>query len=275
MKTNWRSFVCGMLLLVASTAHAAADLGVTVDVNPTTLNVGQTTTFTVVVTNFGPDTSPTATLTLEIVQGLSWQTVNCNRPGSGNPPRVWVGVLANGQSVTCTVGAQANGNVTGMQSAAASISPGGSNFDNDSAGYTVTVNPPPSSVNLVVLKGGSAGSIFVGDSLTFTISVTNSGALNATGVVVSDTLPTGLTGGTVNCNRSGAGTLPTVWSGSLGAGLALSCSFLATANGAALGTLQNTATATSTEPDSSPINNSSTATVVVQTIKIFGNGFES
>jgi uncharacterized repeat protein (TIGR01451 family) len=124
------------------------------------------------------------------------------------------------------------------------------------------------SADLAVTKAtndpGSDNAFAQGETLTYTITVTNNGPLQATNVVVTDPLPAGYTfssvspgascshsAGTVTCNyasmNSGASNVITI-NGTIGVSQTQ---------------LVNTASATATQPDNNTANNSATATVNV------------
>src|SRR5205807_3971260 len=64
------------------------------------------------------------------------------------------------------------------------------NTANDSASDSTTI---VSQADLGVTKIAGSGSVTVGSNVTFTITASNLGPSNATGVVVTDLLPAGLT----------------------------------------------------------------------------------
>jgi uncharacterized repeat protein (TIGR01451 family) len=102
----------------------------------------------------------------------------------------------------------------------------------------------------------------VGSNVTFTISAINNGPLNATGVVVNDILPTGLTyvSHTVTAGTYTPGT--GVWSiGSLANGASRTMTITATVTSAAIPSRTNTAVVSANEPDSNTSNNTASATV--------------
>ncbi len=105
-------------------------------------------------------------------------------------------------------------------------------------------------------KSGSA----VGDTVTFTLTATNNGPNGATGVVVTDNLPAGLTYVSNDCG--GVNTPPFTWNiGNLANGATVVCNITMTAD--APGDFNNTASIASTSPDPSSVNNIANATVGV------------
>lgn len=126
--------------------------------------------------------------------------------------------------------------------------------------------PKPLSADLTITKTVSAATVTVGDSLTYTLTVTNNGPDTAADVVLSDVLPSTVTveGGTsVNAPAPDCSGLSP-----------LRCSFGAMASGRthaisvavrtrAAGSLSNTATVSSPTRDPNAANNSSTVTTTV------------
>lgn len=119
----------------------------------------------------------------------------------------------------------------------------------------------PTQTDLAVAKSASAGAVFVGDTITYTVNVSNNGPISATNVVVTDVLPGGVSyvsndsgcnesGGTVTCNL-----------GTLLDGDGATIQIVVTA--VTPGNTTNTATVASDTPDSNPANNSDEALVLV------------
>src|SRR5262249_55965910 len=65
-------------------------------------------------------------------------------------------------------------------------------FDPNTANNTDTTSIVPQQANLAILKSVDQSRPNVGDTITFTITLSNSGPNSATGVTVSDLLPSGL-----------------------------------------------------------------------------------
>ena len=161
-------------------------------VAPGSVLVGQPTTFTVVVTNHGP-----ARVTGLVVQdllpaGLSFVSASASQGSYAEATGAWtIGTLLNAQAATLTleatvtvagaitnralVVAQDQPDPVASNNSAAAIVNGAANAD---VGVTKTVDRPAP---------------LVGETVTFTVTVTNSGPEPATGVVVTDALPAGLT----------------------------------------------------------------------------------
>ncbi|MBX3059124.1 MAG: DUF11 domain-containing protein [Anaerolineae bacterium] len=119
----------------------------------------------------------------------------------------------------------------------------------------------PTETDLSVVKSASAGAVFVGDTITYTVNVSNNGPISATNVVVADVLPgeVSYVSNDAGCNESG-GTV-TCDLGTLLDGNGATIQIVATA--VTPGNTTNTATVTSDTPDSNPANNSDDALVVV------------
>jgi uncharacterized repeat protein (TIGR01451 family) len=227
--------------------------------SPVSVLVGQPTTFTVVVTNHGP-----ARVTGLVVQdllpaGLSLVLASASQGSYAEATGAWtIGTLLNAQSATLTLDATVTvaGAITNRalvvardqpdpvasNNSAAAVVNGTANAD---VGVHTTVDQPAPSV---------------GDTVTFTVTVVNTGPSAATGVVVTDALPAGLT--LVSPTPSqGTYTAPTWSVGTLSeTGTPATLTLVATVT--APGALVQTATVTQqTEVDPNPANNSASVTL--------------
>jgi len=125
------------------------------------------------------------------------------------------------------------------------------------ASETVVVMPPQA--DLMVVKTVSNSTPVVGTNVTFTITATNNGQNNATGVVVNDVLPSGYT--FVSATPStGSWSAPNWTIGNLANGASATLAIVATVK--TTGNYANTATISGTQTDPTPGNNSSTVTPV-------------
>ena len=132
-------------------------------------------------------------------------------------------------------------------------------IDNSCDMTTVFVREPPPMVDLSIAKSGSPNPVVAGQDLVYTISITNSGPDDATGVTLTDTLPPGVSfvsaastqgscgesGGTVTCDL-----------GIVANGLTSTVTIVVTP--LAAGTLPNAASVTANETDSNAANDQDT-----------------
>jgi uncharacterized repeat protein (TIGR01451 family) len=255
---------------VAPAAHAGPgdpdDFAVSIGANPAVaVNVGATITYTVDVdrdaASGGPGdvsvaiTSAPAGLTLGAAQ-ITVGTGTCNANSCS-----LTNVAANGSAqVTITATAAAPGpyTVTATLSGAAPADPDAANDTDD---VMSTVNP---SANLGITKSAAPTSSFPGQDVTFTLTTTNAGPSDASAVVVTDTLPAGLTfkSSSTGCTATGQNvTCPQT--ATLANGATLPHSIVATVAATATGSLVNTATVASTTFDPVAANNTATAAVAI------------
>ena len=120
---------------------------------------------------------------------------------------------------------------------------------------------------LVVTMSGPASSVTTGSNVTFTIVLKNTHSDGATGVVLTDTLPSSLTflscASTLGGTCGGTGSNRTVSFPQLAGGATATIQIVATLN-CAIGngsTIVNSASVASLTPDSDPTNNSASASI--------------
>ncbi|HEY6680613.1 MAG TPA: DUF11 domain-containing protein [Actinomycetota bacterium] len=229
-----------------------------------TVSAGDQIGFTITASNSGAGSASgvTVTDTLPTDAGLSW---TIDAAGSDSGCSITAGVL------TCNFGTIAAGgskhvHITSPTTAAtcgsvdntANVTTSNDGSDSDNA--SITVNCP----NVTVLKTADQGTIDAGDTAAFTIVVTNEGPGTATGVTLSDTLPSGvvwsedsaacsITTGVLSCNF-----------GDLADGATRTVHVTGATDAADCGVLTNTAVvAASNESVENVGDNSSTATITV------------
>jgi uncharacterized repeat protein (TIGR01451 family) len=173
-------------------ALPAADLQVVKSVNDSTPNEGDTITYSVTVTNQGPSSASGIQITDLLPAGVTY--VSHIAPGSTsyNPGTgLWsAGSLAKDAGKTLQINAvvddgtaQTTIHNTATRTAAAQPDP---NPANDSSTASISVT----GADLSVAKSVNDLLPAVGETVEFTITVTNNGTFGATGVVLEDVLPT-------------------------------------------------------------------------------------
>ncbi len=242
-----------------------ADLAVAKTASNATPNEGDTIKYTVMVTNTGPSTSLSAQVTDVLPSGVSYSSYSAStgsyNPGSG----IWTfGTLAIGASATLTIDATVDaGTAQQVITNSASITSTGQ-LDDNNANDSASVSIGVQGADVAVTKAVDDDAPSTGDTVTFTIGVTNNGSNAATNVVITDLLPSGLSylsdSGTGAYN-SGTGE----WSiSTLANGASASLDISASVTAAAGSTITNTASVTHADqgdPDGS--NNSASADLYV------------
>jgi uncharacterized repeat protein (TIGR01451 family) len=146
--------------------------------------------------------------------------------------------------------------------------PGGTtdpSLGNNSATDTDTAAP---SADLAITKSHSPSSVTAGDTLTYTVKVTNNGPSDAQNVVASDTLSSDLTFvSTSGCTNDPNGA-PTCNLGTIASGGSASYTITTTVNLGVLSgtTISNTATVSSDTSDPNSGNNTTSPDTIVTTV---------
>jgi uncharacterized repeat protein (TIGR01451 family) len=258
-----------------------SDLGITNSATPNPVLAGNDITFTQVVTNYGPisasatykDAIPANATFVSLAVPAGWGcgatipavggtgTITCtNATFAMSPPSVTFTL------VVAVVATTAPATVI-SDTASVSAAGGDPNSANNSATAT-TVVASPSQSDVAIVKTAAPEPVNQGTNLAYTLQVTNNGPAIATGVTVSDTLPTQVTyvsssttQGT--CSQS-AGTV-TCSLGSVSVGGLVIVTINVSAATFSSGTLvTNTATVSSTTSDPNLTNNTSTAVSTIQ-----------
>src|SRR5439155_1331104 len=170
------------------------DLGVTKS-GPATATAGNQLTYTISVTNNGPNDAQSVSLTDTLPAGETFFSQSqLTGPGfalnqSGNGISDSISTLVAGASATFRLVATVNANVPNNTIIGNTVSASSSTSDptpnNNSTTFTTTIN---TSADLGVSKTGPA-SAFAGNQITYTLSLTNNGPSDSQGVSLSDILP--------------------------------------------------------------------------------------
>jgi len=245
---------------VAVNNSLRTDLSVSQTDSPDPVNTGANLSYSITVSNNGPSKASGVTVTDTLPAGVTFVSAT---PSQGN---------CNGTAtITCNIGAlNSTATITiivkptSAGSLSNTVSVSGAETDpspfNNSATVTTTVNP---AIDLALSKTDSPDPVIIGNNLTYTINVTNSGSISATGVTVTDTLPAGVTLVSASASQgtcSGTATI-TCTLGTLNA--AASAGVTIVVKPTAAGLLTNSASVSAVETDSNSANNSASATTTV------------
>ncbi|GIG02956.1 lamin tail domain-containing protein [Catellatospora citrea] len=252
---------------------AAADLAVTKNDTPDPVAAGQNVTYTVKVTNNGPDEAQTVTLTDTLPAGTTF--VSATSPGgwavvtpavgSGGTVTATRPTLAVGDAtftIVVNVGTGATGSIANTATVGSATADG--NSANNSATATTAVQQP--SADLSITKIDAPDPVTAGSTLTYTIAVRNGGPSAAQSVVMRDAIPAGTTFVSFIAPPGWTATTPSVG----GAGDVIAAKATVAADetatftlavsvaAATTGTISNSSGVTATTPDPDSTNNADT-----------------
>lgn len=246
-----------------------ADVFAGKQVSPGPYYVGQTFKYYISYGSNGPANATNVVLTDQVPAQLQVVSVEAPCTASGNLVTcnlgtVWPNSVSDGIAVTVmplSAGTVINtDNITATEP--------DPNMSNNSASVTVQIQPP--TTDLAVTKTGTPNPVVAGQKETYTITVTNNGPSDATGVVAQDnwTAASGIKGGIAfksvsttqgTCTQSGAAI--TCDLGSLASGSTATVTLVLQPR--SKGTLSDTATVSGNEYDPNTANNSSTVVTTV------------
>jgi len=253
---------------------SSADVGV-VKSAPATASAGGTMSYTIVLSNGGPDAATNASFTDALPSQETFVSVlQDNGPAAtcvgGQTVSCGVPVLGNGQSAQFTVNvaissSTPNGTLlTNTATATSDASDSNANNNSSSASTTISAN-----ADVAVVKSGPT-SANAGTNIAYTIAVTNNGLADASSVALVDVLPANTTfvslvqnsgpafncttGATINCSIA-----------TLTAGSSASFTLTVAISSGATGSISNTANVTTATADGTPGNNTSTAPTTITT----------
>jgi large repetitive protein len=255
---------------VAVGSNSTADLVASKSSATTTAAPGDTVTYTIAVTNNGPNPANDVIVNDELPASLLFQSIapaatfTCTTPAAGSTGTITClgGPLSNGSTATftlvTTIAPGASGSIAnGVLVATSDSDPVGSN-STDTAGPIVVAT-----ADLSITKTTPAAEAPTGSTITYTITVTNNGPDTAVNVVVNDDLPAGLqlviatpSQGTCSATDPVSCSLGSLTSG---ASATITLQALVTATS---GTISNAATVTADTDDGTPGNNTASSTPI-------------
>jgi uncharacterized repeat protein (TIGR01451 family) len=193
-----------------------ADLSISKSATPSVIFDAQTTTFTLIALNLGPNAVTNATLRDALPSGLFGMVfVSATAASGGTLTALTTSssqfngtlTLPAASSVTIVLRASAGG--VGTQVNQATLTAPVGTIDptpsNNVAQATVTI---PISTNLSVTKSNGVGTLTAGQTTSYAITVSNNGPAAADGTTVKDPLSAGLSCTSVTCSSSGGAICP-------------------------------------------------------------------
>jgi len=187
---------------------------------PNPVGTGETITWTIQVINHGPNAATDVEVTDDLPAGVTNPVASADAPWSCSVTGTHVSCLAASLPVGSTsIVIQATAPLVAgtITNTCVSTAPESATPTDDSNCTVDTVVDPYAEVSVV--KTASSGTVVAGNPISWTLAVTNSGPGIATNVVVTDTVPAGVTAVTANPGAVPGG----AWSCSV-AGLVVTCS---------------------------------------------------
>jgi uncharacterized repeat protein (TIGR01451 family) len=244
----------------ATTTVIAADLSVSMSDDPDPVSIGGDLTYAIVVTNNSASPAAGVLLTDELPAGTTFK--------AATPP----GICSGGPTLSCDLGTIPEGTATSVSLVVAAPSTSGvientvtataaSPPDPDASNNTATEDTTVVSADVSITKSDAPDPVLVGSLLTYTLEVENNGALDATDVVVKDSLPAHTTfDAATSTSGTCAGTQTVICAlGSLASETSATVTIVVRVHGRS-GTITNTATVETKSVDEISANNTASTT---------------
>src|SRR5207249_521153 len=181
-----------------TTVRAQADLAITKTDSPDPVTPGGTLTYTITVSNAGPNAAASVTMNDPLPPQTTFQSMptpagwSCTTPAAGSPGTVscTTATLAIGATATFTLAVQVSPAALDGSTIANTATVSSTTFDtnllNNTATATTTVR---AEADLAITKTDSPDPVRPGGTLTYTIGVSNAGPKTAASVAMNDELP--------------------------------------------------------------------------------------
>ncbi len=240
----------------------SVDLVMTKSVNPQSANLSEQITFTLTVSNSGPGTAKEVQVTDKIPEGTTLVSPETAKGSYDQTSGIWsVGELAPQESAVLTLVVTADTPGSRINNAEATTSSNDADSSNNAASATIEVQE--NTVDLQLTKSASPDSVKVGEQISYTVTVSNSGRSTAKDVSVADKIPEGTI---LVSSEPGKGTYDQatgIWSiGELAPEESVTLTLIATSD--TPGSITNAAEATTSSNDVDLSNNAASAATTVQ-----------
>jgi uncharacterized repeat protein (TIGR01451 family) len=250
----------------STTVNPAADLALTKTDAPDPVLAGNELTYTLTVTNNGPNDAAGVTITDPLPAGVNFvlASAGCAYDSGTRTVTCTIGALLNGANAVRTIvvtPTAANPSLT--NTATASATTADPDTGNNSATATTVVNP---AADLALTKTDTPDPVLAGNELTYTLTVTNNGPSDAAGVTITDTLPAGVgfVSASLGCTHDSGTRTVTCPVGALANGASATRTIVVRPS--TPGSLSNTASVSSTTADPNSTNNSATEETTVSPV---------
>jgi uncharacterized repeat protein (TIGR01451 family) len=253
---------------ITVTSGGGTELAITKADAPDPVALGGSLTYTLTVTNNGPDSSTDSTVTDTLPAGVTFVSAT---PSQGTCSQAagtvtcTLGPLAAGASATIAIVVTVDATAVCPLSDTATVT--GVETDPVAANNSATASTAcGGGTDLAITKADAPDPVALGGSLTYTLTVTNNGPDPSTDSTVTDTLPAGVTFVSATpsqgtCSQA-AGTV-TCTLGPLAPGASATIQIVVTVDPTAVSPLSDTATVTGVETDPLAANNSATAETTI------------
>jgi uncharacterized repeat protein (TIGR01451 family) len=198
--------------VVCNEVDGSSDLSIVKTSSPNPVEVNTAHTYTLTISNGGPDEATNVTVTDILPASFTIGTITPSQgtcsPLVGTTLTCNLGTIANGGNATVTI--EATPTQTGIISNTAVVSgdqPDPDPTDNSSTESTTVEGSgtEPTEADLSVTKTSSPNPVIVNQELTYTITVTNLGPDPVADAEVVDTLPAGVTFGSATSDQGSCG----------------------------------------------------------------------
>ncbi len=247
---------------------AGTDLQVSKSVNDATPTEGDSITWTITVTNNGPNTASGIEVSDILPAGVSYSSYSASQGSYDNKKTmVWsVGTLAAAASATLQLVSTVDGGTSGQTIVNVAFITASDQSDPDAFNNTASATIAVDGADLGIIKSVSNATPIIGETITYTLTLTNGGPNNATNIAVTDLLPPDLSYQGSTPSQGSYASATGIWTvGSLnnGATATLTLSALVLDQRDNL-TITNTATISAADQaDANTANNSSSADITI------------
>jgi len=256
------------------TVNPAADLAIYKTDSSDPVLAGNVLTYTVLVFNNGPSTALDVVVTDTLPSGVTFVSTSGCVEDSGGIPTCTLGTITATEfaefEVVVTVDNATSGVIT--NTAVVTSTTYDPDLDNNQTAISTIVQPV---ADLSISKIESVDPVVAGDTLVYTVTVSNNGPSSASNVVVTDTLPAEVTLiSTTGCAEDPSGT-PTCLLDTIASGADAQFVIQAMVDSGAHGVFTNTAVVGSTTYDPNVDNNQTAISTTIQSADLSISKIES